>query len=146
MANCEKINEMISGYLDDELVQGDQQRVEGHLKNCSACQQVFEDMRKLRDAVSKSSVEVQLSQEQLDLIMNDVPAKASAGIGWILLITGVICLASFAGWHFAIDDEVPMLVKLFVCLIGFGLVSLFVSVLRQRLVAMKSDRHRDVQI
>lgn len=146
MANCDKMNELISGYLDEELVQGDRQKVEVHLRSCSSCRQVFDDMKKLRDAVSKSSVEVELSKEQLELIMNDLPAKAASGIGWIFLITGVLFLIGFATWHFAIDDEIPMLVKLAVCGTGFGLVSLFVSVFRQRMLAMKTDRYKDVQI
>ncbi len=146
MTSCERINELISGYLDEELVQGDQQKVEVHLKSCPSCKKVFEDMKQLRDAVSKSSVEVELSREQLELIMNDLPAKTSQGIGWVFLITGILSLAGFLIWQFAIDDEIPLFVKVVVSMISFGIISLFFSVLRQRMLASKSDRYKDVQI
>ena len=107
MTTCERISELISGYLDDELSQGDRQRVEIHLKDCSSCRKTFQDMKQLRDAVSLSSVEVELSREQLEAIMGDLPARTSSGIGWILLLTGVIGTLSFVFWQLAIDDEIP---------------------------------------
>ena len=78
--------------------------------------------------------------------MNDMPAKASAGIGWILLITGTVTLCGFLAWELAISDEPPLYVKLAISAIFFGFTSLFASVLRQRMIARKTDRYKDVQI
>ena len=146
MSVCENINELISGYLDDELVQGDRQRVEIHLRSCSDCQQKLDDMTKLQGAISDGSPKSELSNEQWEKIMNDLPAKASRGIGWILFIAGLITLIGYAVWEFAIDDETTLLVKLATSGVVFGLIFLFISVLRQRLIAFKTDRYKDVQI
>ncbi len=146
MSNCEKINELVSGYLDDELTQGDHQRVDVHLRSCRGCRQMLDDMTKLRGAVARSQPRVRLEQEQWEKIMNDVPARASRGIGWILLVAGIVTLAGLGIWEFAIDNDVPVPVKLAVGGVWFGLLFLFLSVLRQRLVSWKSDKYKDVQI
>ena len=78
--------------------------------------------------------------------MNDLPARASRGIGWILFIAGVVTLAGLAIWEFAIDNEVPLNVKLAVSGVWFGLLFLFLSVARQRMVSWKSDKYKDVEI
>jgi hypothetical protein len=137
---------MISGYVDDELLQGERQQVDVHLRSCQKCKSVFDDMVKLRKAVSDSATKLELSQSEWEKIMNDMPSKASAGIGWILLIAGTLTLTGFLVWEFAISDEPPLYVKLAVSSIIFGFVSLFGSVLRQRLIARKTDPYKDVQI
>ena len=146
MSSCEKINELISGYLDDELTQGDHQRVHVHLQSCKTCRHTLDDLKKLRSAVAKSVPRRELDQQQLEKIMNDLPAKTSRGFGWILFVAGVITLVSLGIWEFAIDNDVPLRVKLGTAAVWFGLLFLFLSVLRQRLLALKSDRYKDVQI
>ena len=146
MSKCEKINELLSGYIDNELVQSDHQLVEIHLRSCEQCQREYNDMKKLRDAVANSSVEMEFSEKQLEMIMNDLPAKATHGIGWILVLTGFMTLIGFAIWQFAVSDDPPWYIKAAVSAVAFGFLSLFISVLRQRLVALKTDRYQDVQI
>ena len=38
---------LLSGYLDSELTQGDEQRVRLHLEGCAACKSEIEELRKL---------------------------------------------------------------------------------------------------
>lgn len=146
MSICENMNELISGYLDDELTQGDYQRVGVHLQSCERCRQMLDEMTKLRGAVALSQPRAELESERWERIMNDLPARASRGIGWILFISGLVTLLGLAIWEFAIDNEVQLHVKLAVAGIWFGLLFLFLSVLRQRLVSWKSDKYKDVKI
>ena len=146
MSNCEKIDELLSGYLDDELTQGDFQRVEVHLRSCEKCRQTLDAMTKLQKAVANSQAAAELEQERWEKIMTDLPAKASRGIGWILFIAGFITLVSVAIWEFAVDDNTALHVKLAVGGIWFGLLFLFLSVLRQRIVSRKTDKYKEVQI
>ena len=145
MTSCQKINELISGYLDNELTQADHQQVEVHLRSCSTCKQVVDDMTKLKGAVAESRPRAELDEERWEKMMNDKPAKASRGIGWLLLIAGAVTLICYAIWEFAIDDEVQTGVKLAVAAVWFGLLFLFLSVVRQRMVDSKSDRYKDVR-
>ena len=144
MSTCEKINELLSGYFDDELTQGDFQQVDVHLRSCVQCRQTLDDMTKLRGAVAISQNRPELENERWEKIMNDLPSKASRGIGWILFIAGVATLMALAIWEFAIDDEVKLWVKLAVSAIWFGLLFLFMSVLRQRMISYKTDKYKDV--
>ena len=143
--SCEKIDELISGYLDDELTQADYQQVDVHLRSCDKCRQTLDDMIKLRGAVAGSQNQTEIEHERWEKIMNDMPAQASRGIGWVLLIAGVITLVSLAIWEFAIDNSVSLPVKLGTAAVWFGILFLFLSVLRQRLVSWKTDKYKNVR-
>ena len=145
MSSCEKINELISGYIDNELTQADHQQVEVHLRTCADCKLVVDDMTRLKGAVAESRPRAELENERWEKIMNDKPARASRGIGWVLLIAGIVTLVGYAIWEFAIDDEVLTWVKLSVAAVWFGILFLFLSVLRQRMVDYKSDKYKDVR-
>lgn len=145
MSTCEKINELLSGYLDNELTQSDYQRVDVHLRSCESCRQSLDDMTKLRGAVAVSQTDTNLEEERWERMMNDLPARASRGIGWILLIAGFVTLVSLAIWEFAIDDEISIWSKLGAAGVWFGLLFLFLSVLRQRLISWKTDKYKGVK-
>jgi predicted anti-sigma-YlaC factor YlaD len=145
MIPCQKISELLSGYLDNELTQGDQQRVQVHLKSCYDCRRELDDLGKLRGAVAKSLPRSELENPEWEKIMNDMPAGVSRGVGWILLIAGVVTLVVLAVWEFAIDDEISMAAKLGVAAVWFGLLFLFLSVLRQRLLSWKTDKYKNVK-
>lgn len=146
MFNCEKIDELLSGYLDDELTQGDFQRVDVHLRSCEKCRKTLDAMTQLQKAVANSQVAAELEQERWEKIMKDIPAQASRGIGWTLFIAGIVTLVSVAIWEFAVDVDEPLHIKLAVGGVWFGLLFLFLSVLRQRILSYKTDKYKEVQI
>lgn len=146
MTDCKRIDELLSGYLDDELTQADFQRVDVHLRSCTQCRATLEEMKQLQNAVAHSQSASELDQERWERIMNDMPTRASRGIGWTLLISGALTLVGIGIWEFAIDNDVPLHIKLAVGGVIFGLLFLFLSVLRQRLVSYKTDRYKEVQI
>ncbi|MEO1529324.1 MAG: zf-HC2 domain-containing protein [Planctomycetota bacterium] len=145
MNRCDAVSEMLSGFIDDELTQSDFQRVEVHLRSCEQCRRTLEEMRQLRAAVRESQDDVRFPDEVWETLMNDLPAKTSRGIGWLLLISGTVSLTGLAAWEFFIESEEPIYVRLMVAAIFGGLLFLFLSVLRQRLVARKTDRYREVK-
>jgi predicted anti-sigma-YlaC factor YlaD len=145
MLDCQQIDERLSGYLDGELTQGDRQRVEVHLDSCPKCREAFEEMARLREAVGKLPFD-QMSPDQWSEIMSDVTVRTSRGAGWILYVVGIVVLCGFAAYEFTVDDTVPALIKSGVGALILGMVLLFVSVLRERLLARKTDKYEDVQI
>jgi hypothetical protein len=84
--------------------------------------------------------------EEWSNIMNDLTVRASRGAGWLLYVIGTVVVVAYGVYEFTIDDEIPALVKTSVAAIVVGLVLLFISVLRQRLVARKTDKYEDVKI
>ena len=78
--------------------------------------------------------------------MCDTSVQASRGIGWLLLIGGVLAATGIAIVAFLTNPGIGLRDKLIVGAIYGGLGALFISVLRQRLVERKSDKYKDVEI
>lgn len=145
MLDHQHIADMISGYLDGELTQGDRQRVEIHLDACPQCRKTYEEMAGLREAVGNLSFG-EMSPDEWNRIMNDVVVRSSRGFGWVLGVVGLLLLAGYAAYTFSVDRHIPALVKTGVVGMAVGTVLLFVSVLRQRLISRRTDKYKDVEI
>jgi anti-sigma factor RsiW len=145
MLDCKQIDDMLSGYLDGELTQGDRQQVEVHLETCAGCRSVYDQLASLRQTVGQMSFE-QMSQERWGAMMNDVTVRTSRGAGWLLYVAGLIVVCGYAAYAFMIDDAVPALIKSGAGALVVGLLLLFVSVLRERLMARRTDKYEDVEI
>lgn len=145
MESCERVEQMLSGYLDGELTQGDRQRVEVHIDACPSCQRVYDDLSELQDQVGQLKLD-RMSPSEWSSIMSNVPIKGSRSIGWILLIAGSVIISVYGMWEFATDDTVPALVKTSLFAIYLGLAFLLISVGWQRLVERKTDKYKDIEI
>lgn len=145
MLDCQQIDEMLSGYLDGELTQGDRQRVDLHLEACSKCRGVYEELADLRESVGKMSFG-EISRQEWSEIMNDLPIRASRGAGWLLYVAGFLIVCGFGCYEFVADDTVPALIKTGIGALVIGSLLLFVSVLRERLIVRKTDKYKDVEI
>lgn len=78
--------------------------------------------------------------------MSETGMGATRGIGWLLVIGGFIAVVGYAGYEFlAMDAEAPI-IKWGVVALYAGLGVLLLAVLRQRLIARKTDRYKDVEI
>jgi predicted anti-sigma-YlaC factor YlaD len=145
MLDCPQIGEMLSGYIDGELTQGDRQRVELHMDSCGKCRAAHDELLRLRRNIGKMKFE-ELASTEWSQIMNDLTVRSSRGLGWLLFVIGLLIVVAYASYEFVVDDTVSALVKTGIAGIVFGLLLLFVSVARQRLVARKTDKYRDVEI
>ena len=145
MNQCEDLTALISGYLDGELTQSDRQRVEIHLESCDDCRRTYEETRELREQVGKLPA-VEMSPQEWDRIMNNVTVRTTRGAGWLLYVGGLVVLIGYGVYAFAVDDSIDAVVKTSIAALVLGMVLLLLSVLRQRMIASKTDRYRDVQI
>ncbi len=143
--SCDAYDELLSGYLDGELTQGDRQRVELHVASCASCQKMYEEMTRLREGVGNLSFG-EMSTEEWSKIMNGVTVRTSRVFGWLLYVGGLVLLIGYGSYEFAVDDELPAMVKTGVAAALLGLVLLLASVFRQRVIASKQDKYEDVQI
>lgn len=79
--------------------------------------------------------------------MNDTTVKATRGIGWLLLIGGALIGVGVGVYEIITNPSTLSLVeKLIVGGVYGGMLLIFISVLRQRLIERKSDRYKDVEI
>ena len=78
--------------------------------------------------------------------MNEATARTTRGIGWLLLIGGGVAAVGYGLYEFVLAETDAPVLKwgLIAFYVGWGV--LFLAVLRQRLLARKTDRYKDVEI
>ena len=78
-------------------------------------------------------------------MIDDRTTRMEPRLGWLLLSAGVLLLYGYGIFSFLVDTLEPLWVRLGLAGIGLGLLILFLHVLRQRLIARKTDPYRDVE-
>ena len=134
--------ELLSGYLDRALTQGDEQRVRLHLEDCPECRTRVREMSDLREITMSTRFEVP-ADDQWDERPRGGVSRWSRGLGWLLLIVWIVAVAGFAFWQVATGPE-SLLVKTLVFGGVSGVVLLFLSILVDRLRTLPGDRYRGV--
>ena len=133
---------LLSGYVDGELTQADSQRVRVHLDECPDCRQQVEEIGRLRAVAAATRFPVPTDDE-----WNESPRSRSSSllrrVGWVMVTIWLAVLV----WQVAIElieSTGGWLEKALVIGLGGAVVLLFLSVLLDRLTALKSDRYRRV--
>lgn len=146
--HCERIEPMISGYIDNELTQQEAQRVQVHLGDCATCRQVHQQLLELKQQVGGIDYPdaEELDLQRLEAIGRDPVVRFTAAIGWTLLIATLLVASGTALFLFMTGPEVPVLAKLFHGGLILGGAALFVSVLRQQLISRKTDKYTKVKL
>ena len=144
-AGCEDINELLSGYVDNELTQQQSQRVALHLENCEACRANLAQMEQLKTAIQGSAVP-ELEADRIDAILNDPKAKLAENLGWMAVIIGVSIALAYAIVGFFGATDISVAEKIVTSLIWGGLSGVFIAVVRQQLLARKTDKYKGVKL
>ena len=147
--SCNEFNRMAGAYLDGELPEEDRRRFEEHLASCDACRTELAELKRLTEDLNMMRFK-EPGDEELQRYWAGVYNRLERGIGWILLSAGAIltlCYGAFKIIEEMIrDPAVSVILKVGVCALIAGLVVLFVSLLRERLVVRKVDRYsREVE-
>ena len=143
--NGQHVGERLSGYLDGELTQQERQRVDLHLAECPDCRELLDELDGLRRRMGESK----LSRRHEDAWredMNEMGVNLSRGIGWLLFVGALLIIGGAAVIAFLTDPGISGPWKFVISCFYLGLLALFVSVLRQRLIERKTDRYKDVEI
>ncbi len=143
--HCEAIHVLMSAYLDDELDDAERQRVERHIAACDACRAEFDAMEDVVQRASAMTV-AEPPDEVWDRFLDNVYNRLERRVGWTIFILGCVAVLAFGSYHYIVDPWAPATVKTLVATPTVGVAVLFVSVLRQRLSVLRSDRYsRDVK-
>ena len=134
---------LISGYLDGELTQGDEQRVRIHLEDCTACRNVADEMRRIKEATMTTEF-----QAPDDTQWDESPRGSVSGFlhnfGWMIAVAWFVAVIGYGIWQAATDVEnLWEVVLVFGLWLGFGLI--FLSVLIDRLKTFKTDPYRRIE-
>jgi anti-sigma factor RsiW len=145
MMKCINVEPMISGFLDNELTQQEQQKVQNHIDSCESCAQEFKELQALKQQMAALEYPT-TDSAVLEQLEQDLLSNSSQKLGWSLLAAGWLGLTIFGLCMFFLSDDVPLLLRLFYGLMVVGGLSLFISVLRQRLITYKKDKYRKVKL
>lgn len=141
--HCDRIEVLLSGYIDNELTQQQRQAVENHLESCPACRDVVEELRRLQRETAKISIE-HPSGREWEQVEKHLFQTASRSLGWMILIVWSIVTAGYALFQFALSPGEPFIEKILVFGLFMGLGLLFLSVLMERLRESRTDRYKGV--
>lgn len=134
---------LFSGYVDSELTQADSQMVRLHLEECQQCRTLMEDLLEMREAAMTTPFPIPLDEEWQE----GPRAPGSRWLrraGWLLVVVWILGAGGMAIQGF-VEGEESWIEKLLVLSLLGGGVLLFVSVLLDRLKALKTDRYRGVE-
>jgi anti-sigma factor RsiW len=126
----EHVVEQLSGYVDGELTQQQRQRIDVHCAGCADCARDLRELKELRESVGNA----RLSNKKQDVWrekMNDATVQRSRGLGWLLLVGGILACLGIGVLVFLFDSSISLVEKMIVGAIYGGLGLLFYSVLRQ---------------
>ena len=134
---------LISGYIDGELTQADDQRVRIHLEDCPDCRRIADDLTRMKEATMTTEFQV-----PEDTQWDESPRGAASGFlrnfGWLIAVVWLIGIVGYAIWQIATEtEELLEVVLVFGLWLGFGLVLL--SALVDRLRIRKTDPYRRVE-
>ena len=139
------VGELLSGYIDGELTQQDRQRVQVHCEQCRTCRDELAQIRSMRERVNSSRLS-EVGEDRWRETMEDTTVKATRGIGWLIFIGGILLAVGLFVVEMFNSASMSTTEKIIIGGIYGGLLLLFISVLRQRLIERKTDRYKDVEI
>ena len=133
----------LSGYLDQALVQGDEQRVRVHLEDCVSCRTLLEELTSMRDATMSSTFATPRDEEWSETPRTGA-SRLLRSLGWRLVTAWLVLVIGFGLWETWQEAD-----NLFERLLLVGGVSgvglLLVSAFLDRRQAKKTDRYSEVR-
>jgi len=138
-------DQLLTGYLDNELTQQDRQRVEQRMINEPTYRAQFDDLTSLQTDIAGLDFQPNKTTQWNELAP-DVTSRTTRSLGWLTYIISTLFLVGYGLYEFIIAETENAFVKTAVLGIFLGLVLLLISVIKQRLVESKTDRYKDVEI
>lgn len=146
-SDCQQVRILLMALLDGEISLEQEKQVHDHLNKCAACARQYESFVKLKKRTGAMKFK-QLSDIYWDDYWNQVYNKIERGISWILISIGAIILLCFAVYdlleNFFYDPSQPVLLKIGTGVMAVGLIVLFVSTLREKIMVRKVDKYRSI--
>ena len=134
---------LISGFLDGELTQANEQRVRLHLEDCARCKGLVAELTRIRAAAMATDLPVP-DDGQWDEAPRSGLAALLRHFGWLLMLAWIIGLSGFGIYKLATDTE-DLVIHLIAFGFWLGLGLVFFSVLLDRLQTRRTDRYRRVE-
>lgn len=134
---------LISGYLDGELTQADDQNVRIHLEDCSHCRAIHQGLEDMREATMTTHF-IKEPDRQWDEDPRGALSRTGFALGWLVAILWLVVTSGYALWQIWIDSG-GWFEKTLVFSGLAAIALLFSSVVIDRYRTAKTDRYRKVE-
>jgi len=142
--NCETIEPALSGYLDRELTQQQQQKISIHLEECPACRALLEELASLKTSTRNLHYQEPSDREWKTMEQN-IFERISRSLGWLIVVVWTTVTAGYAAFQFATSPFETLFQKILVFGIFLGFALVFLSVLSERIRASRTDPYKGVR-
>jgi hypothetical protein len=149
--NCfpdENMRLRIMAYLDGELSAEENSEVERMIAGNPRYRKHYDQLKQLKEVTGAMKFKI-LPDMYWDEYWHHVFNRIERGISWILISLGAIIVLSFAAWsaigELLADRNVNSFVKFGILILVVGVVILFISVVREKLMVRKVDKYTEVQ-
>jgi anti-sigma factor RsiW len=140
----DQLRELLSPYLDAELTQADSQRVRIHLEDCPECVTALAQMKEIRRLTG--ALEFQdPPEDRMDELGQRLSVQMPRRLGWGLILAGLAAWLIYGAAVAISNFRMPTPQEMLAGLIPVGVLLLFISVVRQRLLELPHDRYRRVR-
>ena len=137
--------EKLSGFLDGELTQQEAQKISLLIETDNEYKQLYQELSMMRHEVQTLSLQEQ-ELEHLDKLFEEPVAKTSRIFGMALVAISFVLIVGFTLFKILTHPDLGLVEKVLVGALGGGSLLLLFSVLRQRLISMKTDKYKRVKI
>ena len=145
---CQEVRINMMGLLDNEIKGERKEVLLKHIEGCSSCQKMYNEFRTLKKDTKDMKFK-KLPEIYWDDYWTQVYNRIERGFSWILISIGAMILLAYGGYEvmrdFFLDPQKPLLLKIGAGAFTAGMIVLFVSVLREKLMIRKIDKYRSVE-
>ncbi len=139
---------LLSAFVDGELESDDEARIRAHLEENEDSRHEVEQLRRLKNMTGQLRLKEPPSEEW-EAFWGSVYHRAERSIGWILLTVGVIVVGAWALIQLltalVATTSMPMVMKAGLFVAAAGLLTLMVSVIRERIYKRGHTRYKDIK-
>jgi anti-sigma factor RsiW len=139
---------LLSAFVDGELEPDDEARIRAHLEENQDTRREVEQLRRLNALTGHLRLK-EPPPEVWEVFWQSVYNRAERSVGWILLAVGAVVLGAWVLLQVVTallaTPDVPLVVKGAIFVLAAGMLTLLVSVIRERVYRRSRTRYKDVQ-
>jgi hypothetical protein len=144
----ENIKMKIMAFLDGELPISERSQIELKIAEDPQYQKYYHQLQKLKEVTGAMKYKI-LPDMYWDEYWRQIYNRLERGISWILISLGAIIVLSFALWtavsDLLADHFINPFLKYGILILIVGMVILFISILREKLMVKKVDKYKEVE-
>ena len=137
------LKELINKYIDNKLSDEDKIQLQKIIREDEKLKNELKEFDEIKEVISM--LKTQDPDKDWEKYWSHLYNRLEIGIGWIITSIGAILLLTFAGFQFVKelirDPELALYAKIGILALIFGIVILFVSILRERIFISKTDKY-----